>query len=256
MKTLLTGLALLALGACKGPEPFDVARINGSELLKKQDFAGAAKEYERSLELKPEQEANVWDRAAFANMKAGNFDRAAELMLKSQDRRPDAAAKLENLRNIAGMYLQQAKDLSAAERYFQKAVELDPKDDQSLAWLAEISAQRGGARATQAEADPTHLKVALERYDAVIALNPAKPDTFINKRIVLMKYLEFLKKQKASILADAEKQKQDKEAYDSAVEQAGDTQARIDELEAVLKDTTEKLVAAQKAAKAAPAAPK
>lgn len=244
MKTLLPVLvcAVLTFGACKGPEPFDTARVAGSELLKKQDFAGAAKEYERSLELKPEQEPNVWDRAAFANMKAGNFDRAAELLMKSQERRPGAAAKLENLRNIAGMYLQQAKDLDAAEKYFLKAVELDPKDEQSLAWLAEISAQRGGARATQAEANPQHLQVALARYDAVIALNPGKPDTFINKRIVLMKYLEFMKKQRLSILEGGD---QDPDAQ----EQAQSTQARIDELEAALKDTTDKLVAAQKAAK-------
>lgn len=251
MKRLLPNLfaVVLAFSACKGPEPFDVARLAGSELLKKQDFAGAAKEYERSLELKPDQDPNVWDRAAFAHMKAGNFDRAAELLMKSQDRRKDAAAKLENLRNVAGMYLQQAKDLGNAEKYFQKAVELDPKDEQSLAWLAEIAAQRGGARAVQAEAEPQHLKVALERYDAVIALNPTKPDTFINKRIVLMKYLEFMKRQKLSILADAEAVKTDKEAYASAQEHAVSTQARIDELEAALKDTTEKLVAAQKAAK-------
>lgn len=244
MKTLLPTMlaAVLVFSACKDPEPFDVARLAGSELLKKQDFTGAAKEYERSLELKPEQDANVWDRAAFANMKAGNFDRAAELLMKSQDRRPDAAAKLDNLRNIAGMYLQQAKDLGNAEKYFQKAVELDPKDEQSMAWLAEIAAQRGGARATQAEADPQHLKVALERYDAVIALNPSKPDTFINKRIVLMKYLEFLRKQRLSILEGADKDP-------DAQEQAKDTQARIDELETALKETTDKLVAAQKAAK-------
>jgi tetratricopeptide (TPR) repeat protein len=254
MKTLLTTLsavAVLSLSACKGPEPFDTARVNGSELLKKQDFAGAAKEYERSLELKPDQDTNVWDRAAFANMKAGNYDRAAELMMKSQDRRPDAAAKLDNLRNIAGMYLQQAKDLDNAEKYFQKAVESDPKDEQSLAWLAEISAQRGGARSMQADPDPVHLKTALARYEVVIALNPNKPDTFINKRIVLMKYLEFMKRQKLSILADAENQKKDKEAYESALEQAQDTEAKIAELEGMLKDTTEKLVAATKAAKAA-----
>ena len=32
----------------------------------KNDFAGAATEYEKSLQLKPEQDAKVWDRAAFA----------------------------------------------------------------------------------------------------------------------------------------------------------------------------------------------
>ncbi|MDP1826046.1 MAG: tetratricopeptide repeat protein [Archangium sp.] len=251
MKKLCFALALASLCACKDPEPFDVARVKGSELLAKSDFAGAATEYEKSLQLKPDQDAKVWDRAAFANMKAGNYDRAAELLEKSLERRPELAAKSDTLRNIAGMYLQQAKDSANAEKYFQKAAALDPKDEQALSWLAEISSQRGGARQQTAEPQPEHLKVALERYDAVIALNPAKADAYVNKRIVLVKYIEFLKKQKVSILADAESQKADKEAFADIQQQATDTQTRIDELMGQLETTTKKLGEVNKAAKAA-----
>ena len=239
---------LVLLSACTDPEPFDVARIKGSELLKKNEFAAAATEYEKSLELKPEQDAKVWDRAAFANMKAGRLDRAAELLEKSLDRRTDPAAKSETLRNIAGMYKEQL-DLDNAEKYFQKAAKFDPKDEQALSWLAEISSQRGGARQQTAEAQPEHLKIALERYDAVIALNPAKADAYVNKRIVFVKYIEHLNKQKLSILADAEAQKADKEAYADMQEQAADTQTRIEELKGQLEATSRKLGEVNKAAK-------
>lgn len=241
-------IALLSLSACKD-EPFDVARVKGSELLQKNDFKGAAVEYEKSLELKPDQDVKVWDRAAFANMKAGDFEKAASILEKSLDRRPDPAAKLETIRNIAGMYYQQANDLDNAERFFQKAAELDPKDDQSLSWLAEISSKRGGARSQQAPADGTHLQKAIERYDAVIKVVPDKPEAYINKRIVLVKYIDHLTKQKLSILADAEAQKADKEAYESAQEQAADTDKRIAELKTLLDETSKKLGEVNKAAK-------
>lgn len=254
MKTLWLSLsaALLVLSSCKEPEPFDVARIAGSEALKKNDFAAAAKDYEKSLELKPDQDAKVWDRAAFANMKAGNLNRAAELLEKSLERRPEQSAKLETLRNIALMY-KEAQDPEGAEKYFQKAIALDPKDEQSLGWLAFISSSRGGAQSGTAEAQPEHLKIALERYDAVIALNPAKADGYVNKRIVLIKYIDFLTRQKLSILADAESQKADKEAYADAQEQATDTQTRIDELKAMMEATTKTLGEVNKAAKEAKA---
>jgi tetratricopeptide (TPR) repeat protein len=250
MKISIALTALTLLASCSEPQPFDVARVKGSELLKKNEFAAAAAEYEKSLELKPDQDAKVWDRAAFANMKAGKLDHAAELLEKSLERRPDQAARLDTLRNIAGMY-KEAHDLDGAEKYFQKAVALDPKDEQSLSWLAFISSSRGGAQSQAATAQPEHLKIALERYDAVIALNPAKADGYVNKRIVLVKYLDFLTKQKVSILADAETQKADKEAYASAQEQATDTQTRVDELKAMLESTTKSLGEVNKAAKAA-----
>ncbi len=250
MKILPIALTtLLVLSSCKD-EPFAIARLKGSELLKKNDFEGAAVEYEKSLELKPDQDTKVWDRAAFANMKAGNLDRAAELLMKSMDRRADPAAKLDTLRNIAGMY-KEGGDLENAEKYFQKAVEQDPKDEQSLKWLAEISSVRGGARAQAAEAHPEFLQVALTRYDAVMALNPMAADAYVNKRIVLIKYIEHLTKQKVSLLADAEAQKADKEAYDSMQEQATDTQTRIDELKTMLDETSKKLGEVNKAAKEA-----
>ncbi|MFT3711361.1 MAG: tetratricopeptide repeat protein [Archangium sp.] len=250
MRLILIAALTLSFVACKD-EPFDTERIKGSELLKKDDFVGAATAYEKSLELKPDQDVKVWDRAAFANMKAGNYDKAAEVLEKSLARRPEQSAKLDTLRNVAGMYFQQADDKDKAEKYFQKVLEIDPKDEQALSWLAEISSVRGGARAQSAPADGTHLQEALKRYDAVIAVNPNKPDAYINKRIVYVKYIDMLNKQKLSILADAEAQKKDKEAYDSMLEQAKDTEDRIAELKGQLDETTKKLGEVNKAAKAA-----
>ncbi|MFZ5441014.1 MAG: tetratricopeptide repeat protein [Myxococcota bacterium] len=244
--------AALVTSACtKEPEPFEVARIKAGEAFKKNEYAAAAADYAKSLELKPDQDLVVYDRAAFSYMKANEYDRAAEFLEKSLARRADAAAKGETLRNIATMYLQTAHDADKAEKWFQKALELDAKDEQALSWLAEISSQRGGARLQTAEAQPEHLKQALERYDAVIALTPNKPDPYINKRIVFIKYLEYLDRQRLSILADAEANKKDKEAYESAQEQAKDTQTRIDELKAQLDETTKKLGEINRAAKAA-----
>lgn len=243
--------AVVATSCTKEPEPFEVARIKAGDAFKKNEFAAAAADYAKSLELKPDQDLVVWDRAAFSYMKANDYEHAAEFLEKSLPRRADDAARGEAIRNIATMFLQTAHDADKAEKYFQKALTLDPKDEQALSWLAEISSQRGGARLQTAEAQPEHLKTALERYDAVIALNPAKPDAYINKRIVFMKYLEFLNRQKLSILADAENQKKDKEAYASALEQADDTQKRMDELKAQLDETTKKLGEVNKAAKAA-----
>lgn len=241
MRTALL-VAALAVTACnREPEPFDAARIKGNQLLQKNEFAAAGAEYQKSLDLKPDQPVKVWDQAAFAYMKANEFDKAAAVLEKSVDRRADQAAKLDTLRNIGGMYLQTAHDTEKAETYFKKALAIDPKDDQSLSWLAEISSMRGGARGTETEVNTDQLKIAIERYDAVIAAAPNKPDAFINKRIVLLKYIDFLTKQKLSILADAENNKKDKEAYASAQEQATDTQTRIDELKAVLADTSKKL---------------
>lgn len=253
MKTFRIALtALVLLSACKGEEPFDTARVKGSELLKKNDFAAAAVEYERSLELKPDQDAKVWDRAAFANMKAGNLDRAAEILEKSLDRRVGTAAKSETLRNIALMYKEQA-NLEGSEKYFQKAIALDPKDDQAVGWYAWIAASRGGAFQQAAPAQTEHLKIALERYDAVIALEPTRSAGYVNKRIVLTKYIEHLNKQKAEILADADAQKADKEAFADLQEQAADTQARADELKALMDATSTKLGEVLKAEKAAKA---
>ena len=191
--------------------------------------------------------AKAYELAAFARVKAGQFDEAAALLEKSIARNPDT--KLDGYRNIAGMYLQQANDLEGAEKYFMKALELEPKDEQSLSWLAEIASRRGGARLQGAAADTEQLKKALALYDQLIEMNPAKPDAYVNKRIALIKYIEQLGKQKESILADAETQKSDKEAYDDLQQQAVDTQARMDELKATLDETGKKLGEVMKAAK-------
>jgi len=250
MKKVALLFMLLALASCKrGPEPWETATNAGNKAVKDGDFEAAATQYEKSLELKPDQDPKGYDRAAFARMKARQFDQAAALLEKSLQYRSGDDEKLTTYRNIAGMYLQQASDLDNAEKYFKKAMEVDPKDEQSLSWLAEIESIRGGARVQTAAAQPEHLKLAIERYDQLIAMNPGKPDAYVNKRIALVKLINQLLDQKKSILADVETQKDDKQAVADLKQQADDTQKHVDELKATLDETAKKLGEVMKTAK-------
>jgi tetratricopeptide (TPR) repeat protein len=226
----------LCLSACKGEPPeAKEARLHldkGEALFLQRDFAAAAVELEQALKLSPRLDLKVWEKAAFCYMKAGNTEKAAELLVKTIELKPDDATyKLERYRDLSSMYLQ-AQVLDKAEQWFLEVMKLDPKDDQSLAWLGEIAAIRGGARAAKAPVHPDRLDVALARYDQLIALTPAAPAPYINKRIVLTRYLGYLGEQVAN-------------APDRAK-----MQARIDELKAAFSENNRKLGEVQKAARA------
>ncbi len=251
MTTLrLVVVAVVALSACKkDPTPSELAHAKGDELYAKADYAGAAKAFDESLVADPKQPVKDYEKAAFSHMKAGNFDRSAELLLATLAQKTDDAGKIETYKNVAGMYMQSAGRPDKAEAYFQKAFELDPKDDQTLAWLGQISKDLGGASATTTEADPKHLDKALERYDALIALTPAVPAPYVNKRIVLIKYIEHLGRLKAEAEKSAEENKADKDVAGDFLETAKKHQARAEELKLVLDDVSKKLGEVMKAAK-------
>lgn len=246
----LVVVAVLALAACKkDPTPSELAHAKGDELYAKDDYAGAAKAFDESIALDAKQPVKDYEKAAFSHMKAGNFDRSAELLLATLSQKTDAAGKIETYKNVAGMYMQSAGRPDKAEEFFQKAFELDPKDDQTLAWLAELSSQQGGARATKAEADPKHLDKALERYDALIALTPNVPAPYVNKRIVLLKYVEHLGRLKAEAEKSAEENKDDKQVAGDFLDTAKKHQARAEELKLAYEDVSKKLGEVMKAQK-------
>jgi len=237
---LLIAAASLCAPACqKPPTEAEIHLAKGNELFAKSDFAGAGAALEQSLKLQPQQDVKVWEKAAFSYMKAGNTDKAAELLVKASENGPKEK-KLEALRNVAGMYLQ-AQQGDKAEQYFLEVMKLDPKDDQSLSWLAEIASIRGGARDMKAQALTPALEVAMGRYDQVIALTPKAPGPYVNKRIALIKYINHLIQQR-----DAMKNKKEVQIL----------QAKIDQLKATLDETTRQLSEISKAAKAAKAAAK
>jgi tetratricopeptide (TPR) repeat protein len=245
----MTVTVLATSGCTSPPDASDTHRNAANAHFQANAFSEAAAEYETSLRLKPKQDLKIYEKAAFAHMKAGAYDKAAAVLKQTIDLRPDAAGKVETFRNIAGMYMQAAQNQEKAEEFFYQALMLDPKDEQSLTWLAEIAAQRGGARATKAEAVPEHLERALARYDQLIGLAPAAPNPYINKRIVLSKYLEYVMRQKQLAESDLASNKSDAALAASFQKKVDDHQTKLVELKAKLDEATKVLGALQKSAK-------
>ena len=230
---LLAFASLCAVSACKKElTQAELHFAKGSDLFRIQDYAGCAAELTQSLDLDPKQAQATWDKCAFCFMKAGKLDKAGDVLLKIAQLSAKPEDKLANYRNAAGMYLQ-GQFGDKAEPAFLEAMKLDPKDEASLAWLAEISAQRGGARKMEAPAKVEDLEIALGRYDQLIAINPASAGHYVNKRIALAKLIGGLDKQRAT--ADAATK--------------ANLSARIDELKTKLEETNKKLSEAMKAAK-------
>ena len=231
---LLLVASLSATTACKKePTQAELHFAKGSALFRAQDYSGCAAELEQSLGLDPQQDQTVWDKCSFCYMKANKLDKAGDTLLKVAQLRTKPDDKLVNFRNAAGMYLQ-GNLPEKAEPVFLEAMKLDPKDEASLAWLAEIASQRGGARRNDGVVKLDDLELALGRYDQLTTINPAAAGHYVNKRIVLGRLIGALDKQRA--FADAPTQAK--------------LVARIDELKARLDETNKKMAEVMKAAKA------
>ena len=234
----LLGIATLcAAAACKRePTQAELHLAKGNDLFRTQDYGGCASEIEQSLGLDPQQPQAIWDKCSFCYMKANKLDKAGDTLVKAAQVTVKAEDKLANFRNAAGMYMQ--GNLSAqAEKAFMEAVKVDPKDKDSLEWLAEMASQRGGARRNDGVIQMEDLEAALGRYDELTTLFPAAPGNYVNKRIVLGRIIgALIGKQKYA-------PEKDKEAQAKLA-------ARIDELKAKLEETNKKMSEALKAAKA------
>ncbi|RKH02663.1 tetratricopeptide repeat protein [Corallococcus sp. CA053C] len=198
-------LGVLTLGGTFGcadekEEKAKEHRVKGTNFLADKNYAEATKEYEESLKIDPTQE-KVWEKKAFAHLQAGQTEEAAQSAMKLLDfaKTPDDRAAV--YRNVAAMYAKSGP-LEKAEQYFQEALKINPKDADSLSWIAEVHSRRGGARDMAAPAVPEELEKALKVYDQVLALNPNSANTYLNKRIVMAKYMEHEK----SLLGAAEQE--------------------------------------------------
>lgn len=244
--------AAVTLSACS-EDPAETHHRVAVDLFAKGEYAKAAAEYDEVFKLNPKLDEKIQKKGAQAWSKAGEYGKAAAILERIANTKA-GAEKLDGYREIAGMYMQMANDLDTAEKWFSKVLEADPKDDQSLSWLAEIASTRGGARAAGALAKPDQLDLALARYDKAIALKPDAVGTYVNKRIVYLKYLEYLQKQKTQALADAEVNKKDKQTAADFKNDAENFQKRYDEMKIALDEVGKKIGEINKAAKAAGAA--
>jgi len=248
---VLGALALSGTTACKEESDAAVAhRQAGDQHITKAEWKQAADEYGLSLQANPKQE-KVWEKKAYAHMQDGNMAEAETAILKTIDFKPDAAQKAEVCRNLASAYLQK-NDADKAEKYFNEALKYDPKDDVAMSWLGEIYSGRGGARDMKAEAIPAHLDKAIEYYDKVSAIKPELPTPYLNKRIVVAKYMDKERKLKEAAEQEAKTNK-DKEKVEAAKKEAEQHQARIEELQKKFDEYTKKFSEAQKNAAQAPA---
>jgi tetratricopeptide (TPR) repeat protein len=261
-------LGVLTLGGTFGctdekEEKAKEHRVKGTNFLADKNYAEAVKEYEESLKIDPTQE-KVWEKKAFAHLQAGQTDQAAEAGLKMVDFAKTPAEKGDAYRNVAAMYVKNGP-LAKAEQYFQEALKLNPKDTDALSWIAEVHSQRGGARSMSAPAVPEELEKALKVYDQVIAINPDSANTYLNKRIVMAKYMEHEKSlrdaaDQEAVLAGTPEKGQKKvsaealERVAAAKASSAAHAARIDELQTQFNELTKQFGEATKRAKAAQAA--
>jgi len=116
--------------------------VMGLLLMKWEEYAEAARAFEQSLGLghaTPELYLGVWN----AYLRVERFERAHELILEGADRFPQSDA----VQAAAGDSFVYAKGESELARpYWEKAVELNPKNFGALFSLAGNAAARGGRR--------------------------------------------------------------------------------------------------------------
>lgn len=252
MGLVLGVLTLCGTLACrKEPDLATVHRVKGSEHLARKEWAKAVEEYELSLKADPKQE-KVWEKKAFAHMQAGETDKAVAALTETMAFKAEPAHKAELNRSIASIYMN-ANDTEKAEQYFLEALKLEPRDEASLGWMAEIYSRRGGARSMVDPVVPEHLDKSLEYYDKVLELNPNSANTYLNKRIVTFKFLT--SEQELLRVAQLEEQENARRKPAVAAEaraRAEKHQARIEELKQQISELNAKFAEAQKAAKAQP----
>lgn len=227
----------------KANDPVSIHKEAGDKLLTAGEFSKAAQEYGQALQVDPKQE-KLWEKKAFAHQQAGELDQYDEAFVKMLEFKPEVSQKAEMLRGLAGMYMQK-QALDKAEKYFGEAVKLEPNDALSLSWIGEIYSRRGGARDPKAEAVPEHLDKALSYYDKVIAIKPEDPVPYVNKRVIMNKYMAHERKAKE---ADEEllKKVKIKDKVEEIKASAEKHQARMDELKKQSDEISAKVAELQK----------
>ena len=237
---VIGALAFMGGAGCsqEAPDPSKVHRDAGDLALGKSEWGKAAEAYGKALEIDPKQE-KIWEKKAYAHMQAGETEPAEAAMLKLLDLRAEPAKKAEVYRNVASIHLQK-NDKDKAERWFSEAVKVDPSDELSLGWLAEMYSQRGGARDMKAPIVPEQLDKAIETYDKLIAIKPDVSANYLSKRIAMGRYMEHERLQKEAADKEA-KESKDKGKAEEAAARAAKHQARMDEFKTKFDEMTGKL---------------
>jgi tetratricopeptide (TPR) repeat protein len=239
--------------------------------MNKKEFRQAVAEYELALQIDAKQE-KVWKNKTAAHLQLGETDKALEALQKRLeliDQRPPPQAetpektaelaaellaeKTEIFGTMANLYLTSGRG-EQAEQSFNEVLTLNPKDETALGWLAEIYATRGGARSAAAPLVDEHLQKALGYYDQVLALNPKSANTYINKRVVMIKYLEHERVQQQVAELEMRENAKKPAKLAEAKARAEASAARMEEFKVKVTELNQKFSEAQKAAKA-PAPP-
>lgn len=234
-------LALMGTTACEKPKP-DPAKVHreaGDAHLTKNEFSQAAEEYAKALEINPENE-KLWEKKAYAHQQAGEMDKVEATLVKLADFKKEPEKKGEVYKNLASLFLQK-NDYVNAEKYFGEAMKTNPNDDVSIAWIAQMHAQRGGARDMRMKIIPEELNKALELYDKLIALKPDDVMGYVNKRIAFGRLMELEKQAKAAAEQEAKDSKKDKEKEAAAIAAAEKHQKQMDEYKAKMDELSEKI---------------
>ena len=239
-------LLLVTLLSCK-EDPAEAHHRLAVDLYAKGDFAKAAAEYDEVYKLNPKLDEKIQKKGAQAWAKAFQYDKAAAILQRLADQK-EGPERLNAYRELAGFYMQPANELDEAEHWYNKILSESPQDAEALSWLAEIAAIRGGARSSAKPADAAMLDLALERYDRVIQQNPVNVAPHINKRIVLIKYLDYLEKQRVASLADAEANKADKDVAGDFKKKAEELKARAEAMKVTLDEVSKRIGELNKAA--------
>jgi len=249
---ILAGLAASGLLACKLLDRAGEHREKGDELLAKDEYEAAAAEYTLSLNADPKQD-KLWEKKAGVLLNAGKTDQAAEALLKLLDFASSPKEKSEIYRKVANIYLG-AKKPDEAEKYFLEALKVDPSDTDSLSWLGEIASTRGGARAAQMRAQPEHLAKAIAYYDQAIAIKPAEPIPYVNKRIALFKWFGHEQRLKQEAEQDLRAARGNRAKVEQAKGQIAEHEARAADLKRQIDELGVKVAELTKAKKEAEAA--
>lgn len=251
---LLLGALALSGTACTKPDPTVAHNEAGQEAINNGEWDKAVAEFDQSLAINPKQE-KAWEKKAYAHMQANQLDKMEEALSKEADLRTEPAKKAECYRNIAGVYMGKTQS-DKAEPWFNKAVDADPNDDQSLQWLGEIYSQRGGARDMKAAVVPEKLEKALGYYDRLIKVTPANSPAYLNKRIAVNRLRDYEVQQQQ--LAEAALTAAGKDADKVAAAQADvdKHKARAEELKKSFDELSKKLTELAKNPPPAAAPPK
>lgn len=240
----LVGALVLAAGqpACKEepPSPAKMHLTAGDKHRVASEWKEAAEEYGKSLEADPKQE-KVWETKAYSHQQAGDTEGAVATLMKWAELKTDPAEKAKLIRFGANLWREKA-NMEKAEAAYLEAIKVLPTDEESYSWLAEMHAQKGGARDVKLEAVPAELDKAYGYYEKASAIKPDNPTPYVNMRVILTKYLGYYKKQKELAEANAkvvelEKEK-DKDKHKANVEAA---KANVDKAQASLDETQKKM---------------